>query len=91
VPEPYVREWLDDLIDHPVIAELKAHPGRWAVLPPYPCDSHLACVGHPNVETKVDYAPGGLDLLPMARWLTNDLVLTLLLRGRPIRTDGRDD
>lgn len=83
--EPYVRGWLDDLINHPVIAELKAHPGRWGVLPPYPPDSHEACLQHPNVETRVHTGLRG-DALPMARWLPDDLAMV-----RNIQSGCRDD
>lgn len=86
--ESYVQAWEDELPEHPVIAELRAQPGRWAIIrtrvvgPRGPdMDAGVACVDHPNVETKVELDVGGGDIA-MARWVPDPvLALVQLLKG----------
>lgn len=53
----YILRWEEG--EHPVIAELRSQPGRWAVINesgvPVPDDypeANMACVRHPRVEVQ---------------------------------------
>lgn len=64
--DSHILAWEDEPPEHPVIAELRAQPGRWAILRDQ--ESHPACLDHPNVETKADVDCHGADVAK-ARWV----------------------
>jgi hypothetical protein len=74
MPENHVLRWEDEPPEHPVIAELRAQPGRWAILRDQ--ESHPACLDHPNVETKADVDCHGADVAK-ARWVPDPMVSAL--------------
>lgn len=84
MPDSYVQGWEDELPEHPVIAELRAQPGRWAFLwkpglpPP---DSYFeakeACVRHPRIQDddilEPSGYPGNYNILgTRARWIPDE-------------------
>ena len=84
----YVEAWEDELPEHPVIAELRAQPGRWAVLKtpmmgPRSQETWDACRRHPNVQVESGFR---IDERPQpykARWLPDPVVaaMQVLRRG----------
>lgn len=89
MPEPgsrYIKAWEDELPEHPVIAELRAQPGRWAVLDenaPNDYELTMALRRCPNVETNGRLR--SLDVEPhwKARWLPDPVIaaMQVLKRG----------
>lgn len=78
-PEPrHILRWEDEEVDHPVIDELRTHPGRWAVVwedsNPRPAgweEAQKACRAHPRVET-LPRIWGGTIRGFNARWIPDD-------------------
>lgn len=76
--EPYVQAWEDELPEHPVIAELRAQPGRWATLGPLDepdWKAWTACNRHSRVQTRGGLSPSGTGVVPpprQARWIPDE-------------------
>ena len=68
----YVTAWEDDATAHPVVAELKAHPGRWAQVD---MDTYMATRGHPQVQHRSGYDSG----VPRAiRWIPDPVMAAIV-------------
>jgi len=86
VSESYIQAWEDELPEHPVIAELRAQPGRWAILAT-PMNKEAqevwdACRWHPNVQVHNQGLMGDCPMLHKARWLPDPVVAAMqVLKG----------
>lgn len=87
MPDSYIQAWEDELPEHPVVAELRAQPGRWAVI------SNLTYIelkqsGPPeNVQLRspmragLMFGEGQRPPPPMARWLPDPVMAAMKILG----------
>lgn len=77
MPDSHIQAWEDELPEHPVVAELREHPGRWAVVS---TEAYIATRGHPHLERRSplsDIKPS-----PALRWLPDPVVAAMhVLKG----------
>lgn len=85
--DSYIEAWEDELPEHPVIAELRAQPGRWALIS---IDTYVALKMSrpPNVQFG-----GGLVAIDRveprkARWLPDPVVAAIQILKRGGYSDG---
>lgn len=80
MPESYIQAWEDELPEHPIVAELRAQPGRWGIIT---MDTYIALRSgrrHPNVEVRGPLHQEGQPL--KARWLPDPVVAAMqVLKG----------
>jgi len=76
MPDSYIQAWEDELPEHPVIAELRAQPGRWAVVS---MDTYAATRGHSHLERR---SPARTGKPPALRWLPDPVLAAItILKG----------
>lgn len=94
-PEPvseYIQYWVDDQPPtHPIIDELRARPGAWAVLGhpgkgevhgPEWWAAYNTCKKHPNIQLVGILEAGYSDSPIRARWLPDPVVAAIqVLKG----------
>jgi hypothetical protein len=87
MPESFIESWEEELSEHPVVAELRAKPGRWAILatPVNEAAQEVwdACRWHPNVQVYNQGLMGDCPMLHKARWLPDPVMAAVtILKGR---------
>lgn len=96
-PTSHILRWEDGEPGHPVITELRANPGRWAVIYEGPRTTHadnleafFACDSHPRVQVYVKQPPlGGRAESISARWLTDEEWAAVLQRPKTPAPDRK--
>lgn len=82
MPETHIQAWEDELPVHPIVEELRAQPGRFALIS---MDTYIALKTthrHPNVEVRGPLSYEGCP--KKARWLPDPVVAAIqVLKGDP--------
>lgn len=72
----HVLQWEDELPVHPIVDELRAQPGRWAIVS---MDTYIATRGQPNLQRR---SPLWTEGPPRLRWLPDPVVAAIqILKG----------